>query len=53
MARCKNCPALDDPEFTVVDEYIVFGPGCPDEEYDWYGGDCFLNNPRIDGAVSR
>ena len=44
MARCKNCPALDDPEFTAVgDEHVMFGDGCPDEIYDFYGGDCINN----------
>jgi len=36
MPKCKSCSILDlHPD--IVDEYIVFGPGCPAEVY---GYDC-------------
>ena len=41
MARCKNCPALEaDPAGVGVIEYYSCGDGCPDEDFDFYGGDC-------------
>ena len=39
MARCKNCPALKDDNIAVI-EYYSCGDGCPDEDFDFYGGDC-------------
>ena len=34
MARCKGCWVLKEhPD--IVDEYIVFGDGCPAEIYDF------------------
>jgi len=38
MPRCKGCTAAED--MGLVDEYYIFGPGCVDEDYDVYGGDC-------------
>ena len=41
MARCKGCPALEaDPAGIGVIEYYSCGDGCPDEDFDFYGGDC-------------
>jgi len=45
MARCKNCPVIDDkskfydPRIAVIEAY-AFGSGCPDEDFDCFGGDC-------------
>lgn len=42
MAMCKNCPALEaDPAGVGVIEYYSCGDGCPDQDYDAYGGDCY------------
>lgn len=43
MAKCKNCPALKDDGIGVI-EYYAFGPGCPDQDFDTYGGDCHQVN---------
>ena len=53
MARCKNCPALEaDPAGIGVIEYYSCGDGCPDEDFDFYGGDCMAgagwNEPEPD-----
>lgn len=41
MAKCKSCPALKaDPAGVGVIEHYAFGPGCPDQDFDFYGGDC-------------
>lgn len=39
MARCKHCPALKDDGIAVI-EYYSMGDGCPDEDFDTFGGDC-------------
>ena len=45
MARCQNCSALDeDPAGVGVMEHYSCGPGCPDEDFDFYGGDCMATN---------
>ena len=38
MALCENCPAMK-IGFAGIELYD-FGNGCPDEDYDCYGGDC-------------
>lgn len=45
MAMCASCPALEaDPAGVGVIEHYSCGPGCPDEDFDFYGGDCFNTN---------
>ena len=45
MARCKGCPALKaDPAGVGVIEFYSCGEGCPDEDFDFYGGDCVGTN---------
>ncbi len=41
MAKCKKCPAIDDEKLAICDEFYVFGPGCPDQDFDCYGGECY------------
>jgi hypothetical protein len=33
-----------DPAGVGVIEHYSCGPGCPDEDFDFYGGDCFNTN---------
>lgn len=50
MARCKNCPALEDDGIAVIEHYSC-GPGCPDEDFDTFGGDCM--NARWNNEVDE
>ena len=38
MAKCENCPALDEGYRGI--EHYEFGKGCPDDDFDVFGGDC-------------
>jgi len=49
MAKCKNCPALKDDGIGVIEHY-AFGPGCPDQDFDTYGGDCHQVNFPDEGV---
>jgi len=40
MARCKKCPAIEEFNLYGIED-IEFTNGCPDIEYDCYGGDCY------------
>lgn len=37
MALCKNCKAKD---LWQYGEFYECGPGCPDQDFDVFGGDC-------------
>ncbi len=54
MARCENCPALEaDPAGVGVIEHYSCGPGCPDEDFDFYGGDCMTTNIPVEDYVEE
>ena len=44
MAKCPGCPAIKEfPDIAAI-EYYAVGDGCPDEDFDIYGGDCYFAN---------